>query len=360
MLGACRSKRGVPFPGYAFVANYDARTVAVVDLVAFAVAKQIRLDDSPSALALHPTKSLVYVLTPASGVLHEIDAGKLAVVRKVRAGGSAVTMRISTVNEEPAVWVLGGDRRLVRIDLANMQVSGQIALPEAATDFDVSKYTKLAGVAYGPSGSAAFVDLATGKPGKSLRISDAVGAVCFRPDGKMLIVADIAGRTLALLQEPGGRLISRLPMAVRPDNLCFNQDGGQLFVTGDGRDAVVVVYPYYVPEVAETVLAGRAPGAMGASKNFLFLASPTAGDVSVFDLATHKTIAVAAVGAEPAYIAITPDDEYALVLNQKSGDMAVIRIGLIKSARTAVEKAASIFTMIPVGSKPVAAVIRAV
>ena len=70
------------------------------------------------------------------------------------------------------------------------------------------------------------------------------------------------------------RIIVNLPLAVRPDNLCFNRDGGQLFITGEGRDAVVVVFPYYVPQVAETVLAGHAPAAMAASATHLFLANP--------------------------------------------------------------------------------------
>ena len=83
LAASCRSKRGVPFPGYAFVANYDARTVAVVDLTAFAVKKQIRLDEAPSAMALHPTRPFVYVLTPASGVLHEINASSLVISRRV-------------------------------------------------------------------------------------------------------------------------------------------------------------------------------------------------------------------------------------------------------------------------------------
>ncbi len=71
---------------------------------------------------------------------------------------------------------------------------------------------------------------------------------------------------------------------MRPDNLCFNRsttggtDGGQLFITGEGLDGVVIVYPYHTPEVAETVLAGHAPGAMAASGAFLFVASPLAGD----------------------------------------------------------------------------------
>jgi DNA-binding beta-propeller fold protein YncE len=355
---ACRAKRGEPFPGYAFVANYEAKTVAVVDLTAFSVTRQIRLDDGPTGLAMHPSKGLVYVLTPASGFVHEIDTAKMAVVRKVRAVSSAVSMRFSAADDTPALWVLGTDRRLARVDVDTFHVAGSIGLPGQGTDFDLSNWTKLAAVGYADSGTATLIDLRTGNVGKPVRVSDAVGAVRFRSDGKMLIVADTAGRALSLLQAPGGRLVSRLMLAVRPDNLCFSTDnGGQLFVTGDGADAVVVVYPFKVPEVAETALAGRAPGPMAASKSFLFVANPGAGDVSIFDIATHKTIAVAAVGAEPRYIVITPDDQFALVLNEKSGDVAVIKMLAIRNDRT---KAAALFTMIPVGSKPVAAVVRAV
>jgi DNA-binding beta-propeller fold protein YncE len=360
LLAGCRAKRSAPFPGYAFVANYDAKTVAVVDLAAFAVAKQIHLDDSPAALALHPTKNRVYVLTPGSGVLYEIDGTKMAVSRKTRVAGSALSMRMSPSHEEPAAWVLAADRRLIRVDVETMRTEGQIALPGQPTDFDISMYKRRAAVAYRDSGSAAIVDLKEGKAGPAVRVSDQVGSVRFRSDGDVLIVADLANRSLTLLQAPSGRIMSRLPLAVRPDHLCFNQNGGQLFITGEGRDAVVIVYPYNVPEVAETVLAGRAPGAMAASTGFLFIASPTTGDVNIFDIATHKTIAVTAVGAEPGYIAITPDDQYALVLNRKSGDLAVIRIAAVKSDWAYKSKAAALFAMIPVGSKPVAAVVRAV
>jgi YVTN family beta-propeller protein len=144
---------------------------------------------------------------------------------------------------------------------------------------------------------------------------------------------------------------------VRPENLCFNDDGGQLFVTGDGMDAVVIVYPYHMPEVAETVLAGRAPGAMAASKAFLFIASPQSGGVSIMEIATRRVIAVVSVGSDPGFVAITPDDQYALVLNRKSGDVAVLRIGTITKNRN---RFAALLTVIPVGSRPVSAAVRGV
>jgi YVTN family beta-propeller protein len=165
---------------------------------------------------------------------------------------------------------------------------------------------------------------------------------------------------LSILQVPTGRVVVNLPLAVSPDWFCFGADSGQLFVTGAGMDAVVVVYPYWT-EVAETILAGRAPGAMaeavGADRDYLFVANPQSGEVTIVDIETHRVIAVVSVGQGPGFIAITPDRQYALVLNCVSGDMAVIRIEAIAATRA---KSAPLFTMIPVGSKPVSAAVRGV
>jgi YVTN family beta-propeller protein len=166
---------------------------------------------------------------------------------------------------------------------------------------------------------------------------------------------------LSIFHVPSRRLMANLPLAVRPDQLCFKSDGGQIFVTGDGMDAVVVVYPYYTPQIGETVLAGHSPGAMAASTSpgYLFVANPKSADVSILDIETSKVLMVTPVGAEPSYIAITPDDKYALILNQTSGDMAVIRIPSVTSAATEERrwKKGPLFTLIPVGSKPVSAAV---
>jgi YVTN family beta-propeller protein len=121
-------------------------------------------------------------------------------------------------------------------------------------------------------------------------------------------------------------------------------------------DAVVIIYPYWT-EVAETILAGGAPGAMvaAASPPYLFVANPRSGTVTVLDIDFRKLIAVIRVGEEPGQIIITPDGQYALVLNRSSGDLAVIRIATLAERRY--YKIAPLFTMIPVGPQPVSAAI---
>ncbi|MGH9662325.1 MAG: YncE family protein, partial [Bryobacteraceae bacterium] len=139
----------------------------------------------------------------------------------------------------------------------------------------------------------------------------------------------------------------------------FRADGGMLFITGEGLDAVVIVYPYR-NLVAETVLAGRAPGAMAVSTtapDLLFVASPQSGDVTLMDITTSKIRGAVAVGAEPGHITVTPDDQYALVLNRRSGDMAVIWLAALRDKRTRTAPP-PLLTTIRVGSKPVSAAVR--
>ena len=96
---------------------------------------------------------------------------------------------------------------------------------------------------------------------------------------------------------------------------------------------------------------------MAASNQFLFIASPESGDVSILEIASHKVIAIVSAGTEPAFITVTPDDQYALILNRQSGDISVLRTTAITRNR---DRRASLLTAIPVGSRPVSAVVRAV
>ena len=146
---------------------------------------------------------------------------------------------------------------------------------------------------------------------------------------------------------------------MRPDNLCFNSDEGQLFVTGEGMDAVAIVFPFNTMEVQQTILAGRDPGIMAASDQpaYLFIASANGSDVSILNIDTRKLIGVVDVGGQPEFIAITPDNRFALVLNEAAGTMAVVGIPTIRATRA--KNGVSLFTLVDVGAKPVHATVIA-
>ncbi len=373
-LSGCRNRdRATGFSGYAFVANEEGGAIAVVDLGVFAVARHILVDGSPTAVLANPAKMRVYALTPDNGSVHEIRADNLTFSRKLRVAAKAIEMRLSPTGD--ALYVLcQKPKQLVRVALDSFQVSWALSLPDDPVDFDISPDGNTAAVSSGSGCSLTFVDLGERRAFPPVRTPGEIGLVRFQPyhgdraraqsDSKQLITANVSQRMLSIFHVPSRRLMVNLPLAVRPDYLCFNSDGGQLFITGEGMDAVVVVYPYFTPQIGETVLAGRSPGAMAASTSpgYLFVANPKSAGVSILDIETSKVLMVTPVGAEPSYIAITPDDKYALVLNRASGDMAVIRIPNVTSAAREERrwKKGPLFTLIPVGSKPVSAAVVAI
>ncbi len=68
----------------------------------------------------------------------------------------------------------------------------------------------------------------------------------------------------------------------------------------------------------------------------------------MIDIDSRRVFARIPVGQDPQDVVITPDNQYALVLNRKSGDIAVIRVPSIGAWGTKKYKTASLcLRMIP-------------
>ena len=356
-LLSCARRRASGFEGYAFVANEEGRSVAVVDLTAFAVKRHVALESPPTAVIAHPSRPAVYVLTPPAGTVHEIDAVSLSLKRKARAAATAHLMRLTPQGD--ALWMLCREQRtLARMGVERMEISVRVRLAAQPEDLDISREGH---VAVSLPALDAVALLRDGRVEHTVKVGADPRALRFRSDGRQVLVGNRGDRTVSVVDVARGKIVAHLPLAVEPENFCFKPDGGVLFVTGKGLDAVAAIYPYRTL-VAETLLAGRSPAAMAACSgpsDYLFVANPPSGDVTILDINTSKVAAVVAAGAEPGYITITPDNQYALVLNRRSGDMAVIRIAALRDKRSR-PAPPPLFTMIRVGAKPVCAAVRAV
>lgn len=365
---ACRRERkpgsNYGYRGFAFVANSEGKAVAAVDLTAFAVTRHIPLEADPVQMVDDPARPFVYAVTPGNGEIVEISVEKLAASRRVRLGAEPSHAKISS--DGKYLWTLCRDtRQLVRVPVApagSFKPDLRIPLPGNPTDFDLGpaedrSRNRVAVSLSGTRGQVALYDSETGKLISSISVNGTPGGVVFRKDGRQLLIANLSARQLLIADLATARPVAALPLAVRPDRLCAKEDGGQVFITGEGTDAVVTVYPFQT-EVANTMLAGRNPGAMAVSATwgYLLVANPASGDVTIVNIANQRVLAAAPVGKGPDHIAVTPDGNYALVLNRDSGDMAVLHL-VIEPRRT---RSAAVAARIPVGSRPVGAVIRAI
>jgi len=371
---ACGQRKSTPFAGYCFIANQGGNSVAAVDLEHFRVRRRIPLEGSPRLVLAHPRGDpAIYVLAPDAGTVYEINCGSLAVNRRAKAGGQAISMRAAPAGD--ALWVLYREpAMLLELDLKSMKPRNRILLRSAADSFEVSwprdsEPEPLAAVCTARDQSVTLVSLRNGRQ-RPIALRAEPSLVAFRKDNQLVMVGSGPERTLAMFDTATARRVVRLPLPLAPRYFQQNSDGW-LFMTGDGMDAVVIAFPSST-EVWQTVLAGRAPGAMAVAEQadgtvYLLVANPQTANVTVLDVTYDpRLLGVIEVGQSPCQILLTPgkrpDEQFVLVLNQQSGDLAVIRMLALTEPQLSAKprfKSASLLTMIPVGEQPVSGAVIA-
>jgi len=359
---ACGPQKAAGYRGYALVANQGSSNVAVVDLLRFRLRKQIPLDAAPAEILAHPSATKAYAFAPEAGAIFEIDAASLAVSRRARACNHAAAMALAPANgsASPALWILSRDPdELIELPLDSFVPRRRVRLPFPADGFTLGA-GDLAAVASYRDHAIAVVSLDRAAIERTIAARDEPSVLQFRRDGLQLLAGSHPGRAITIFETASGKTVARLPLGIAPRNFCADPTGGQLFVTGDGMDAVVIVYPYQT-EIGETILAGHAPDAMAVtldSASLLLVANPEDRRVTALDVNTQgkSLVTVVDVGQQPRRIVVTPDNAYALVLNYGSGDLSVIRRASLSVARP-FRRPTPVFTMVPVGQEPVAAAV---
>lgn len=357
LLTACGRPKVTGYAGYALIATSGEKSVAAVDLTAFRLSKTIALPAEPTAVLPGGLQGHSYVLTPSLGSVHLVDSAlQVSASRKIADQLSEIRL---TADGKRLLAIAPDSRELIEADARTLAVVKRHKLDFAAIDFDVGG-PQYAATSTGDHGTVELFDLSTGRKWQR-HIPGTTGTVRFRADSQVLLVANLQDRILTALSVPALEVIVELPLAMSPKNLCFNADQGQLFVSGEGMDGVAIVFPYDTLQVEQTVLAGRDPGVMACSADpaYLFVGSHSGSDVCILNVDTRKMIGIVDIGEQPTYITTTPDSQYALVLDEKAGDLAVIRIPSIRNTiESKREKTgASLFTILPVGGRPVHAAV---
>jgi DNA-binding beta-propeller fold protein YncE len=351
------------------VAAAGDHAINAVDLNVFRLTHRIELNAAPSGvLSSLSTPALAVAVTATNGTLHLIDTTNLTKAGSIRIADEIARARLLPDGKQAAA-ISRSARQLIITDLIGRKVVKRFRLTAVPQEIDVtgsdSKETRVA-VSFGDKGMVEQFNLTAGTS-QQQQVSASVGALRYRKDGQLLFVANHAGRSISVLDGDHLEIVTDLPVAMEPETLCFSADQGQLFVGGTGMDAVAIVFVYQPLIVEQTVLAGQSPGAMATSSAppFLFVASRTGPEINILSVTTRKVIAVVQASPGTRQILVTPDDQFALVLNEYSGDLSVIRIPTIEANRlrsgeiNRTKSGASLLTMFPVGDQPVAAAITA-
>jgi YVTN family beta-propeller protein len=344
LASACGRKRGTRYQGWLFVASGAEKEIAVADLSSFRRVATIPLPCAPDQL--FQSGGRVFATCREGRALLEIDVDNFRVAGRIGLPGKPFAARL-LADSRTAIVLTAEPDSLLRIDLANRRIATRLPLPGTPGDLDMNGL--LAAITLPAKNTIVRVSLSPSTTTLKLASATDVGVSCdairFRRDGKTILAGATAAREIVAIDALSGKFLTRLPLPVAPSRFCFNGNGGQMFVTGTGADALAIVSPFQ-NEVLETILAGRTPYGMAVSepRNLLFVTNPETGDLTILDIETRGVSASVHVGETPGDVLLTPDGEYALVLDQRSGNVSVVRITTVLDRKV---KTKPLFTVFP-------------
>jgi DNA-binding beta-propeller fold protein YncE len=338
--------------GWLFVASAGEKALAVADLAEFRRVTSIPLPSVPTQVFRVGKK--VFATCPDGHALYEIDPERFLIAGKIGFPGRIVASSvcpngalIAILTDQPAALHL--------VDPLTRRVKRRTALPVAPFGLDVTD--EMAAVTTASANSVIRVSLSDGSIAGVTDLGLRPGVVRIHGDAKLILIGAADRNQIVTVNSDTGILLTRLPLAFTPARFCFNDDGGQMFVTGTTGD-MIAIFRTYQSEVEQTIVAGRTPYGMAVSaangRNLLFITNPDSGDLTIFDIDTRRLASSVHVGGKPGEVLLTPDGEYALVVNRESGDVSVIRIKIALDRKIRVKP---LFTVFATGANPQSAAI---
>jgi DNA-binding beta-propeller fold protein YncE len=164
------------------------------------------------------------------------------------------------------------------------------------------------------------------------------------PDSSAAFVSSAARSEISVVDLRRKVFLTNLSLPAPAADLVVKPDGGELYVTTPGAHGMEAINTW-TNEVADSMVLGSAPtrAILSADSGMLFVSDSAAGRITPVLINERRVLRPIQVGQQPGACRFdrVGKENLLLVVNEGSGDLAVIRI-----------RTGSLLTMIPVGDRP--------
>jgi YVTN family beta-propeller protein len=299
---------------FAYVTNFGANSVSVIDTATNKVVATVPVGNSPNGVAVTPDGKHAYVTNGADNTVSVIDTATNKVV------GTPIPVGIA-----PGPVAVAPDGRHAYVVNAGA-ISQSVSVIDTVTNKVVATVVvgrPLVGVAVTPDGERVYVsddlnvsviDTATNKV-----VATVVGAgsqptsIAITPDGKHgYVTNEFFPGTVSVFATASNTVVARrIPVGGIPRRVAVTPDGKHAYVTDANFKTVSVIATASNTVVATIPMVGGpfgvaiTPDGKHAYVTVAIVTSNT-GNVSVIDTATNTVVATVPVGSEPGDVAIVP------------------------------------------------------
>jgi YVTN family beta-propeller protein len=313
-------------------------SLSVINAENNTVAAAIPLHRRPVAIDIDATGALAYVANSGSNSVSVLELKTRREVAQIQTGEEPVALRISPDGKTLVV----ANHRGNSVTIADLNNLSSLASP-----VDLRRRPSTRSV-------RATID---GCPGAS--------DVVILPDSSKAFVACSAGHqvmAIALARQPDptkadtpsapttDRLETLMDVGQGPIQLALKPDGGELFVSNSLSDSISEVVTT-TDDVGGAYPMGDAPvrGLVSQDNSMLYIANFHSQWVTAYAPEDGRRVGSIHVGDGPSALALSSNGLFLFVVDNRSGDVAVVRTSDIAVARTGFR---SPFTLLPAGRAP--------
>jgi YVTN family beta-propeller protein len=345
---------------YAYVTNGGDGTVTVLDLTSLRQDRILKVGSDPTGMATNPLRNEVYAVNTGSNSVSVIDAAHDEVVATIPVRRQPYFIDVDATGEHAYVANAGSNDVSV-IDLTKRRQTAVIGVGEKPGMAKITPDGDSLVVSNGGSGSVSVADPHTLRVRSVFPGCPGATDVIVTPDSAKAFITCSAGHqvmAIGLAQKHGDaltdldktdRLLAFLDVGKSPVHLALKPDGGEAFTSNFDSDSTSEIGTS-ANEVGGTysVGAGTVRGIVSDDNTLLWNANFRAGTVSRYSIDDGKMIGSIHVGDGPDAMAFSAEGHLLLVVDARSGDVAVIRT-----------MTHSLLTMLPCGTKPNDIVVKA-
>ena len=299
VLSAWNAAVAAPF---AFIAQVETASVAVVDLATRSIVSTIPLDGVPFVVSTNPSGTRAYVGNLLTPRVHVIDTASRTLVNTLTGPSPAGAAAVSPDGTRLAV-----------------PYGGTIATPlSTLTLYDAPTLGRLQDVGVGPGPVAAI----------------------FNPAGTRVYTTNAVDGTLSVVDVSTMRLVSFVQLQTSPFMMAVHPTANRLYVTQTGTDAVpgfnVAVVDLATNTLVTQVRFAGTPAAiaMHPSGTRAFVSVPEEGHVAVLDTATNTITSTIQTGGQPLSVAVTPDGSQVVIVDGANNRLHVYDAGTLNLVYT--------------------------
>ena len=334
----------------AFVSTADGN-VTVVDLVKLKAVARIAVGPGISGMREHPTRPEIFGVSSTGGYVWILDpranhfTGQITA--RIPVGPLPYAIDFSPDGSRIYTTASGNDT-LLAIDAKSRAIVGRAATGREPVLAHVTPDGKTILVVNRRDASLGIHNAVTLALRGSVSVIARPDDVAVLPDSSLAFVLSRNERRISVVDLRRGMLVTNLELAGQPTEMLLKPDGGELYVISPEAHGLQAINTW-THEVGDYMVLGSAPtrGVLSADATLLYVSDTAAGRVTPVDIFNRRIVRdpgkgfPVPAGDVPAALRFDPDENLLLVVNQGSGDLAVIRV-----------RTNFLVTMIPVGEHP--------